>query len=149
VSPFRAFHRWAVRFGIARGFKIQPPPGWIPATSRLNPFPEWRSPDDRAHIRVLTLKAGSCQNLADFERVWPGNPPYDRHSEEHLANGTQVIRREKSERDVRSGVAYEWMDVLAIIDTVPILFTLRVLPPIEPALIEAFHTMITTYITDY
>jgi len=95
------------------------------------------------------LKPGSYQNLADFERVWPGNPPYDRHSEEPLAIGMQVRRREKSERDVRSGVAYDWIDVLAIIDTVPILFTLRVLPPITPAMIEAFDTTITTYTTDY
>jgi hypothetical protein len=138
-----AIHRLALRIGIAPGFHIQGPPTWV----RASPF-EWRSLDDRAHIRVLGLRPGGYETLADFETVWPGVAPLDRRSEEQLSIGTHGIRRLYSTRDERSAITYDWMEVLTIVDTRPVLFTLRSLPPIAPGLIETFDTMIGTYATD-
>lgn len=139
----RAIHRLALKIGIAQGFHVKPPEAWI----RVSPF-EFRSVDDRAHIRVLGLRPGSYKTLGDFEEVWPGIPPFDRHPEEQLSIGTQAIRRQYSSRDERSGITYDWMEVLMIVDTRPVLFTLRSVPPIEPDLIETFNTMISTYTPD-
>ena len=139
----RAIHRLALKVGLAPGFHIERPPGWV----RASPF-EYRSADDRAHIRVLGLRPEGYETLAEFERVWPGVPPYDRRSEERLAIGAQAIRRQYSTHDERRGTTYDWMEVLTIVDSRPVLFTLRSLPPIEPALIETFNTMIGTYTPD-
>ena len=134
----RAIHRLALNFGIAQGFDIDPPPAWL----RVSPF-EFRSIDDRAHIRVVGLRPGSVTTLGDFEQVWPVVPPLDHRSEERLPIGTQAIRRQYSSSG--SGIVYDWMEALTIVDTRPILFTLRSVPPMEPALIETFDTMISAY----
>jgi|RhiMethySRZTD1v2_1073278.scaffolds.fasta_scaffold1620092_1 hypothetical protein len=139
----RAVHGLALKFGIAPGFDIEAPPTWV----RASPF-EWRSVDDRAHIRVLGLRPGGYETLADFEAVWPGVPPLDRRFEEQLSIGAHAIRRQYTTRDERSGTTYDWMEVLTIVDTRPVLFTMRSLPPITPGLIETFDTMIGTYVPD-
>ena len=139
----RPLHRLALRLGIAQGFHIEPPPRWV----KVSPF-EFRSVDDRAHIRVLGLRPGAYETLGAFESVWPGVPPLDRRSEEGLSTGTPAIRRQYWTREERRGVTYDWMEVLSIIDSRPVLFTLRSLPPAQSALIKQFDTMISTYAPD-
>lgn len=126
----RAIQRRAVRFGIASGFELVPPKGWIKVTSRLNPFREYRSPDDRAHVRVIAWPHGAWETLARFEQaLFSDGLLVDRRSEDRLSTGIPVVRLwRNSWRDERSGITYDWMDVLVLFDR-PILFTLRSLPP--------------------
>ena len=140
----RAIHRWALNVGIAEGFQVERPQGWM----RAGPF-ESRSPDGRAFIRVLGLRLGAYETLADFEREWPGDPPFDRRSDELLPIGTEAIRRERSGLADRRGIVYDWMEVLTIVENRSVMFTLRSVPPIDAATIEAFNTMIGSYTPDH
>ena len=94
------------------------------------------------------MRLGSLETLASFESVWPGDPPFDRRSEEELTIG-RAIRRERSGLADRRGIVYDWMEVLTIVENRPVMFTLRSLPPLDAAAIDAFNTMISTYRADH
>jgi hypothetical protein len=86
--------------------------------------------------------------LAEFEKGHVSETPAERRSDERLWAGTPAVRIERSRRDDRTGIKYEWMDVLTIVDRRGVLFTLRSLPPITPSMRQTFDAMISTYVPD-